>query len=84
MIIKIDNTVGKRNEEFTFNASSFSFVGHFNSDSIAGNLKNGSENWDGGEDKTIFTRGTNIRTMTNPGNSIQTYQQWLQWANTLD
>ena len=84
MIVKIDKSVGGRNKDFTFNASSFSFIGHFNSNSISGNLTNGGGNWDGGSDKTVFTQGTNIQTIANPGNSLHTYHQWLQWVNSLD
>jgi hypothetical protein len=84
MIVKIDKSVGGRNKDFTFNASSFSFIGHFNSNSISGNLTNGGGNWDGGSDKTVFTQGTNIQTIANPRNSLHTYHQWLQWVNSLD
>jgi hypothetical protein len=83
MSIMIDNA-SKNGEEFTFNASSFSFVGHLRDKEISGNLTNGDENWNGGEDKIVFTQGSNIQTVKNPSSSLKDSQQWLQWVNTLE
>jgi hypothetical protein len=83
-IFKIDKSIGGLNKDFTFNASGFSFTGQFQSNSISGNLINGGRNWDGGSDKTIFTQGTNIQTIANPGKSLHTYEQWLQWLYSIE
>jgi hypothetical protein len=84
MIVKIDKSTGGQGKDFSFNAGSFSFMGHFDSDRITGNLKNGSDNWDGGQDKTILASGTHVQTIANPGNTLHTYKEWIQWANALE
>lgn len=83
MAAKIENSSSGANSAFEFTASGFHFVGVFTSNTISGNLTNGSENWDGGREKTIFSAGTNIKTIVNPGKNIKTFQHWQQWVNTV-
>jgi hypothetical protein len=83
MVVKIDKTLGGQGGEFSFFAQGFSFVGRFDSGRIVGNLKNGSDNRDGGEVKTVLSAGTNVQTIINPGPTLSSLKEWSHWVSGL-